>query len=118
MLETNQNSLKEKDSEGFIVTFITTFTTVFVAELGDKTQVATLLLSAQSGTPIIVFIGASFALVMSSLLGVLVGSYLSSKVQPSLFKRIASVIMIGIGLISLIELVDANHISLSNVLRF
>ena len=36
-----------------------TFTTVFVAELGDKTQLATLLLSAQSGSPVLVFIGAA-----------------------------------------------------------
>ena len=44
---------------------------MFVAELGDKTQLATLLLSAQSGSPVLVFIGAALALIASSLVGVL-----------------------------------------------
>ena len=47
------------------VLFASTFTTVFLAELGDKTQLATLLLSAQSGRPLLVFVGAALALVAS-----------------------------------------------------
>ena len=57
----------------FGAVFLTTFTTVFLAELGDKTQLAALLLSAESGRPVIVFIGASLALISSSLVGVLLG---------------------------------------------
>ena len=48
---------------GFATVLLTTFTTVFLAELGDKTQLATLLLSAQSGQPWLVFGGAALALI-------------------------------------------------------
>ena len=63
------------ESRSFIAVLFSTFTTVFVAELGDKTQLATLLLSAQSGSPVLVFIGAALALIASSLVGVLVGQW-------------------------------------------
>ena len=71
---------KEKDDleKNFLSIFITSFTTIFIAELGDKTQLATLMLSAESGRPLIVFIGSSFALLCSSIAGVLIGKWLSS----------------------------------------
>jgi Ca2+/H+ antiporter, TMEM165/GDT1 family len=62
--------------------FASTFFTIFLAELGDKTQVTTLLLSAQSHAPWIVFAGAGSALVATSLLGVLVGRWLAQRVAP------------------------------------
>ena len=52
---------KLKTEGGFITIFLTSFTTIFIAELGDKTQLATLMLSAESGRPLIVFIGSSVA---------------------------------------------------------
>ena len=73
----NSNLEKEEKNieKGFTSVFITSFTTIFIAELGDKTQIATLMLSAESGKPIIVFIGSSIALISSSLVGVLTVSY-------------------------------------------
>ena len=74
---------KEKDNQdkNFLSIFIASFTTIFIAELGDKTQLATLMLSAELGRPLIVFIGSSFALLTSSIGGVLIGKWLSSKVS-------------------------------------
>ena len=59
--------LADQPRRVWITAFLTTFTTVFLAELGDKTQLAALLLSAQSGRPVLVFVGASLALICSSL---------------------------------------------------
>ncbi len=82
----------------FIGIYITTFSTVFLAELGDKTQIATLLLSAQSSKPLIVFIGASIALIFSSLISVVLGRWLAGKLKPNTFNYIAGTLMIGLGL--------------------
>ena len=95
----NINSEKEKNIEkSFFSIFITTFTTIFIAELGDKTQIATLMLSAESGKPIIVFIGSSLALISSSVVGVLIGKWLSQKVSPNKFALFTGILMIIISL--------------------
>lgn len=78
--------------------FLTTATTVFLAELGDKTQLAALLLSAQSGQPVVVFIGAALALVCSSLVGVLLGRWLAGVMPASQLERLAGILMVGLGL--------------------
>ena len=84
--------------KSFFSIFITTFSTIFIAELGDKTQIATLMLSAESGRPIIVFIGSSLALISSSVVGVLIGKWLSKKISPNRFASITGVLMIIISL--------------------
>jgi putative Ca2+/H+ antiporter (TMEM165/GDT1 family) len=75
---------------------LTTFTTVFLAELGDKTQLAALLLAAQSGRPAIVFVGASLALISSSLVGVLLGRWLAKVLPPQQLERLAGLLMVGL----------------------
>jgi putative Ca2+/H+ antiporter (TMEM165/GDT1 family) len=77
---------------------VSTATTVFLAELGDKTQLAALLLSAQSGRPLVVFVGASLALISSSLVGVLLGRGLSRLMEPRQLERAAGVLMVAMGL--------------------
>ena len=90
---------KEQNIEkSFLSIFITTFTTIFIAELGDKTQIATLMLSAESGKPIIVFLGSSLALISSSVVGVLIGKWLSKKISPNNFAFFTGVLMIIISL--------------------
>ena len=92
----NSNLEKEdnKIEKSFLSIFFTTFTTIFIAELGDKTQIATLMLSAESGKPIIVFLGSSLALICSSIVGVLIGKWLSKKISPSKFALFTGALMI------------------------
>jgi putative Ca2+/H+ antiporter (TMEM165/GDT1 family) len=78
--------------------FLSTATTVFLAELGDKTQLAALLLSAESGRPVVVFFGASLALISSSLVGVVLGRWLSTVMEPRQLERAAGVLMVALGL--------------------
>jgi putative Ca2+/H+ antiporter (TMEM165/GDT1 family) len=82
----------------FLGALLTTFTTVFLAELGDKTQLAALLLSAQSGQPLVVFIGASLALMSSSLVGVLLGRWLARLLPAHELERLAGLLMVGLSL--------------------
>ena len=80
-----------------------TFLTVFVAELGDKTQLATLTISGTSNKPYAVFLGSSSALVLASLLGALTGGSISSFLPEVLLKLIASITFLIIGIRLLIN---------------
>jgi len=62
---------------------------VFLAELGDKTQLATMLLVAQGKSPLAVFLGSASALVVSSIVGVLAGGVIA-KYIPEIWVRIAA----------------------------
>jgi putative Ca2+/H+ antiporter (TMEM165/GDT1 family) len=79
----------------------TTFVLVFVAELGDKTQIATMLMAAKNNSVWPVFIGASLALVCSSLVGVFAGSVLSKYIPPNYLQNGAAVAFIIIGILLL-----------------
>ena len=103
-----KNNIAYTSDRSFISVLLTTFTTIFIAEIGDKTQVATLLLSAESGRPLYVFIGASIALILSSLIGVLVGKWLSAKVSPDVFNISAGTIMIVIALVLFVQIILNN----------
>ena len=76
---------------------ISTFLTVFLAELGDKTQLATVALSGTSDRPLAVFFGSASALVLASLLGAMAGGSVASVVPTELLQLIASVGFLIIG---------------------
>ena len=78
--------------------FGSTFLTVFLAEFGDKTQLSTLLMSAESQSPWIVFLGSAAALVTTSLLGVLLGQWLATRLAPKTVKTAAGASMLLISL--------------------
>ena len=80
----------------------TVFGVVFLAELGDKTQLATLLFSAKSPDKlVIVFVGASLALVLTSAIGVLAGGLVAQYVSPRVLSVVAGIGFILIGLWSI-----------------
>ena len=77
---------------------LSTFLTIFIAELGDKTQLATLTISGTSNKPLAVFLGSSSALVVASLLGALTGGSIYTFLHDVLLKSIASIKFLIIGL--------------------
>ena len=81
------------------------FVTVFLAELGDKTQIATLLFAADPRLSRLgVFAASAAARALSSLLAVLIGSQLSLLVSPRILKGIAGMGFLLIGLWTLLDL--------------
>ncbi|MBT8115893.1 MAG: TMEM165/GDT1 family protein [Arenicella sp.] len=82
--------------------FITIFVTVFIAELGDKTQLATMLFAADKEvSKYTVFVAASAALIVASAIGVLAGSLLAEYINEKYLHYIAGAGFIGIGIFTL-----------------
>ena len=79
--------------------FATVFATVFVAELGDKTQLATLLYAAEAENPkLTVFAASAAALVLTSAIGVLAGTIVSQYVSGRVLSYVAGAGFIAIGI--------------------
>ena len=76
----------------------TTFITVFLAEMGDKTQLTTITLSSTTNKPLAVFIGSSFALILATLLGALAGSSIANLIPAFLLKVISGIVFLFIGI--------------------
>ncbi|MCA9512008.1 MAG: TMEM165/GDT1 family protein [Myxococcota bacterium] len=84
--------------------FLTVFATVFVAELGDKTQLATMLYASDASHPrLTVFAASAGALVLSSALGVLAGSIVGQYVSPSVVRWLAGAGFVAVGVWVLIS---------------
>lgn len=83
---------------------LTVFASVFVAELGDKTQLATLLFAADKEvSKLTVFVGASLALILASGIGVLAGGLISQYVSPKFLHYVAGAGFIGIGIWTMLK---------------
>ncbi|MCC6552230.1 MAG: TMEM165/GDT1 family protein [Polyangiaceae bacterium] len=80
-----------------IKVLVATFWTVFLAELGDKTQITVFTLSAAGKSRASVLIGASAALVLSTVLAVALADVLASRVNPRWTQGIAGVLLVGMG---------------------
>lgn len=85
--------------------FSSTFLTIFLAEMGDKTQLATLLMSAESHSPWVVFAGAATALIATSLLGVLIGRWLATRLAPKTLETSAGALLLFISVMLLWDVV-------------
>jgi len=83
----------------------TVFTTVFVAELGDKTQLATLLFASNPETSkLAVFAGAAAALIVASAIGVLAGTFVSNYIGEKALSYVAGIGFIAIGVWTLVKI--------------
>ena len=80
---------------------LTTFGIIFLAEMGDKTQLAAMTMAAQTKRPWAVFIGASVALAAVSGLGVIVGGFIGDYLPLVWVKRVAALAFIVIGVLML-----------------
>ena len=98
--QSHQTIVKDdpKGKTSVFMVFGTTFITIFLAEIGDKTQLSTLLMSAESHAPWVVFLGSGVALITTSLLGVLLGGWISTKLSPKTVEKSAGVMLLIISL--------------------
>ncbi len=80
-----------------------TFGVIFLAELGDKTQLAAMSLSASSQKPLSVFIGASLALAAVSAVGVAVGAGLSEVLPMAIVRKVGAAAFVLIGVAMLLD---------------
>jgi Ca2+/H+ antiporter, TMEM165/GDT1 family len=82
---------------------LTTFGTIFVAELGDKTQLATLSMAAEARAKWAVFCGAALALCASSAIAVIGGEAVGRVLPPVWLRRGAGAVFIALGLLYLLR---------------
>ena len=86
------------------VTLLSVFTTVFLAEIGDKTQLATLLYASdQRANQWVVFAGSALALVTAAAIAVLVGGQVERVIRPATLKVVAGLGFIVIGVWTLLS---------------
>lgn len=104
-LESTHTAPAPNSNFRFLSVFGSTFATIFLAELGDKTQVATLLMTAQSHAPWVVFTGAAFALIATSLIGVLVGRWLCQHLSPKTLEKATGDILLLVSVLLVIDIV-------------
>ena len=81
--------------------FFTTFGIMFLAELGDKTQLAILSLSGRFRSPWTVFAGAALAMVLATGLGVLIGSFLPSVIGEKMVRYVSGGLFVLFGILVL-----------------
>src|SRR3989339_1493394 len=81
--------------------FLIVFSTFFIAELGDKTQLATLTLAAQYGSPFKVWLGATLAMISVNLLALIIGIYLKKFIPEEKIKIFGGIIFLIFGIITL-----------------
>ena len=78
---------------------MTTFWAIFIAELGDKTQLAAITMTSKTKLPVSVFLGAVLALTTVTLIGVVFGEALIRVVPENIIKKAAAVVFIVIGIL-------------------
>lgn len=81
--------------------FLSTFLLIFLAELGDKTQLATVMLSAKEKAPVTIFFAAMAGFVLSTFLAVFLGTVAEKFLPKDIIEKVAAVGFIVVGLLLL-----------------
>tara|TARA_Y100001968_G_scaffold329643_1_gene379446 strand:+ start:87 stop:383 length:297 start_codon:yes stop_codon:yes gene_type:complete len=81
----------------------TTFVTVFLAEMGDKTQLTTITLSSTTNKPLAVFFGSSLALILATIIGALAGDSIANLIPAFLLKLLSGIVFLIIGINLLLQ---------------
>ena len=89
---------------------LTTFVTVFLAEIGDKTQLTTITLSSTTNKPLAVFIGSSTALILATLLGALAGGSIANLIPAFILKLLSGIVFLFLGANLLAQIKKENPI--------
>jgi putative Ca2+/H+ antiporter (TMEM165/GDT1 family) len=76
---------------------LSTFALLFVAELGDKTQLAVISMTAKHKAPVWIFVGATLALAAVTGLGVLGGEMLTRVIPEAVLRKIAAILFVVMG---------------------
>lgn len=95
-IKASPSEIQANQQNNFWLVFSSTFITIFLAEMGDKTQLVTLLMSAESQAPWSVFIGSALALIATSLIGVSIGYWLSKKLAPETLDLSVAILLLFI----------------------
>jgi len=85
-------------SEGFKI-LLSTFALLFIAELGDKTQLAVISMTAKHKAPLWIFVGATLALAAVTGIGVLGGELLTRFIPEMVMRKVAAVLFVVMGLL-------------------
>jgi len=78
--------------------FLTAFAAIFIAELGDKTQIAVITMSASSKHPLSIFIGGSIAMVLLTGIAVVGGEIVTRYISATVLSKVAAVLFVLIGI--------------------
>ncbi|MEK7291125.1 MAG: TMEM165/GDT1 family protein [Planctomycetota bacterium] len=81
---------------------LSTFVTIFLAELGDKTQIASILMTSKTNKPVLVFIGTMLAFAVVTVIGVAVGSVITKFLPINFIKVGAAIAFIIVGVLILL----------------
>ena len=81
---------------------IATFSTIFLAELGDKTQIAAIIMTSKTNKPLTVFIGSMIAFAIITIIGVAFGGVITKVIPIYLIKVLSAVAFITVGILILI----------------
>jgi len=89
--------------------FVSTFALIFLAEIGDKTQLSTLSLAAAGSSRWVIFAGAALALIATSAIAVLVGEGVSRVIPPVWLRPGAGCLFIVLGVLFLLSRAEASQ---------